>query len=168
MREGMKTDGAEMLEAAGATNINVFDDPYRLGEGIHEMGTARMSATPETGCVDAFNRVHEIPNLYVTDGAFMTSAGCQNPSLTYMAFTARAADHAAKPRSCACTATSCGVPSWKSAGLNSQLRTYHSDAPPNTLSAPPPPRPPPRFVVPRHVLGGARLRRPERRREPSA
>ena len=94
MREGMKADGAEMLEAAGATDVNVFDDAYRLGEGIHEMGTARMSATPETGCVDAFNRVHEVPNLYVTDGAFMTSAGCQNPSLTYMAMTARAADHA--------------------------------------------------------------------------
>lgn len=94
MREGMKTDGAEMLEAAGAKNINTFDEAYRLGEGIHEMGTARMSATPETGCVDANNRVHEIPNLYVTDGAFMTSAGCQNPSLTYMAFTARAANHA--------------------------------------------------------------------------
>jgi choline dehydrogenase-like flavoprotein len=94
MREGMKTDGAEMLEAAGAQNVGTFEQPYRLGEGIHEMGTARMSATPATGCVDAFNRVHEIPNLYVTDGAFMTSAGCQNPSLTYMAFTARAADHA--------------------------------------------------------------------------
>lgn len=96
MREGMKTDGAEMLEAAGATNINVFDDAYRLGEGIHEMGTARMSATPEMGVVDQFNRVHEIPNLYVTDGSFMTSAGCQNPSLSYMAFTARAADHAVR------------------------------------------------------------------------
>ena len=94
MREGMKTDGAEMLEAAGAKNVGTFDQPYRLGEGIHEMGTARMSATPDTGCVDAFNRVHEVPNLYVTDGAFMTSAGCQNPSLTYMAMTARAADHA--------------------------------------------------------------------------
>ena len=94
MREGMKSDGAEMLEAAGAVNVSTFDQPYRLGEGIHEMGTARMSATPETGCVDSWNRVHEIPNLYVTDGAFMTSAGCQNPSLSYMAFTARAVDHA--------------------------------------------------------------------------
>ena len=94
MREGMKNDGAEMLEAAGAVNVSTWEANYRLGEGIHEMGTARMSATPETGCVDANNRVHEIPNLYVTDGAFMTSAGCQNPSLTYMAFTARAVDHA--------------------------------------------------------------------------
>ncbi len=94
MRQAMQDDGAEMLEAAGARNVVTYDAPYRLGEGIHEMGTARMSATPETGCVDRFNRVHEIPNLYVTDGAFMTSAGCQNPSLTYMAFTARAADHA--------------------------------------------------------------------------
>ena len=94
MREAMKADAAEMLEAAGAKNVNTFDSTYRLGEAIHEMGTARMSATPETGCVDAWNRVHEIPNLYVTDGSFMTSAGCQNPSLTYMAFTARAVDHA--------------------------------------------------------------------------
>jgi choline dehydrogenase-like flavoprotein len=94
MREGMKNDGAEMLEAAGAVNVRTFDQPYRLGEGIHEMGTARMSDSPETGCVDRWNRVHEVPNLYVTDGAFMTSAGCQNPSLTYMAFTARAVDHA--------------------------------------------------------------------------
>ena len=94
MREGMKNDGAEMLEAAGAVNVSTWEAPYRLGEGIHEMGTARMSATPDDGCVDEWNRVHGIPNLYVTDGAFMTSAGCQNPSLTYMAFTARAADHA--------------------------------------------------------------------------
>ncbi|MEM9998683.1 MAG: GMC family oxidoreductase [Bacteroidota bacterium] len=94
MREAMVADGVAMLEAAGATEIGTFEDPYRLGEGIHEMGTARMSDNPQTGCVDAFNRVHEIPNLYVTDGAFMTSAGCQNPSLTYMAFTARAVDHA--------------------------------------------------------------------------
>ena len=94
MRRAMKADGAEMLEAAGAENVTEWEAPYRLGEGIHEMGTARMSATPAEGCVDAHNRVHEVPNLYVTDGAFMTSAGCQNPSLTYMAFTARAADHA--------------------------------------------------------------------------
>ena len=94
MREAMKAEGVAMLEAAGARNITTFDEPYRLGEGIHEMGTARMSATSQNGCVDAFNRVHDIPNLYVTDGAFMTSAGCQNPSLTYMAFTARAVDHA--------------------------------------------------------------------------
>ena len=96
MRQAMKSDGAEMLEAAGAVNVEEWEAPYRLGEGIHEMGTARMSATPADGCVDEWNRVHEIPNLYVTDGAFMTSAGCQNPSLTYMAFTARACDHAVK------------------------------------------------------------------------
>ena len=94
MREGMKADAVAMLEAAGATDVSILDLPYRMGEGIHEMGSARMSASPETGCVDRFNRVHEIPNLYVTDGSFMTSSGCQNPSLTYMAFTARAADHA--------------------------------------------------------------------------
>jgi choline dehydrogenase-like flavoprotein len=94
MRQAMMDDGAEMLEAAGAVNVSTWEGNYRLGEGIHEMGTARMAATPEEGCVDEWNRVHEVPNLYVTDGAFMTSAGCQNPSLTYMAFTARAVDHA--------------------------------------------------------------------------
>ncbi len=94
MREGMKTDSAEMLEAAGAQNITVFDSPYRLGEGIHEMGTARMSRTPDEGVLNKWNQVHDVPNLFVTDGACMTSAGCQNPSLTYMALTARAVDHA--------------------------------------------------------------------------
>ena len=94
MREAMTTDAVELLETSGAENVRVVGGDYRVGEGIHEMGTARMSATPETGCVDKHNRVHEIPNLYVTDGSFMTSGGCQNPSLTYMAFAARAANHA--------------------------------------------------------------------------
>jgi len=60
------------------------------------MGTARMGRDPETSVLNGNNQVHAVPNVYVTDGSFMTSAGCQNPSLTYMAMTARAADHASK------------------------------------------------------------------------
>ena len=66
------------------------------GLGIHEMGGACMGRDPKTSVVNKFNQVHEVPNLYITDGAFMTSASCVNPSLTYMAFTARAANHAAE------------------------------------------------------------------------
>ncbi len=66
------------------------------GLGIHEMGGARMGWNPRTSVVNQYNQVHDVPNIYVTDGAFMTSASCVNPSLTYMAFTARAAHHAAK------------------------------------------------------------------------
>jgi choline dehydrogenase-like flavoprotein len=66
-----------------------------MGLGIHEMGTARMGRDPKTSVLNEHNQVHTCKNVYVTDGAFMTSSGCQNPSLTYMAFTARAANHAA-------------------------------------------------------------------------
>ena len=65
-----------------------------MGHGIHEMGTARMGRDPKTSVLNGHNQVHTVPNVYVTDGAFMTSSSCVNPSLTYMAFTARAADHA--------------------------------------------------------------------------
>ncbi|MDV7398094.1 GMC family oxidoreductase, partial [Arthrospira platensis SPKY1] len=86
--------GIAMLESTGCTNVRGYDDTYAIGEGIHEMGTARMGADPKTSVLNAFNQVHEMKNVYVTDGACMTSAGCQNPSLTYMALTARAVDHA--------------------------------------------------------------------------
>ena len=66
------------------------------GLGIHEMGTARMGRDPKTSVLNGNNQVHGVSNVYVTDGACMTSAGCQNPSLTYMALTARAANHAAQ------------------------------------------------------------------------
>jgi choline dehydrogenase-like flavoprotein len=94
MRQDMKNDAAEMLEAAGVKNIQTFDGNPYLGRGIHEMGTARMGKDPKTSVLNKWNQVWDAPNVFVTDGAFMTSAACQNPSLSYMAFTARAADHA--------------------------------------------------------------------------
>jgi len=95
MREDMKNDAAEMLEAAGFRNISTYDNPGAPGLGIHEMGTARMGRDPETSVLNRWNQVHAVPNVFVTDGAAMTSSACQNPSLTYMALTARAANHAA-------------------------------------------------------------------------
>lgn len=94
MREDMKSDAAEMLEAAGFKNVFTFDDAGGPGLGIHEMGTARMGRDPETSVLNEWNQVHSCKNVFVTDGACMTSGGCQNPSLTYMALTARAADYA--------------------------------------------------------------------------
>jgi len=94
MRQDMKNDAAEMLEAAGVKNIQTYDGNPYLGRGIHEMGTARMGKDPKTSVLNKWNQVWDAPNVFVTDGAFMVSAACQNPSLTYMAFTARAADHA--------------------------------------------------------------------------
>jgi choline dehydrogenase-like flavoprotein len=93
-------DGQDMLRQAGCTNVTGADPETDIGtppgEGIHEMGTARMGRDPNTSVLNKFNQSWDVPNLFVTDGSFMTSAGCQNPSITYMAFSARAADHAAK------------------------------------------------------------------------
>ena len=94
MRKHMMNDAAEMLEAAGFKNIVTYDNPGGLGLGIHEMGTARMGHDPKTSVLNKFNQVHACKNVFVTDGSFMTSAACVNPSLTYMAFTARAAHYA--------------------------------------------------------------------------
>jgi choline dehydrogenase-like flavoprotein len=94
MRKDMMADAKEMLEIAGLKNVTTYDAGYGLGQGIHEMGTARMGRDPKTSVVNGNNQVWDAPNVYVTDGACMTSAGCQNPSLTYMALTARAVDHA--------------------------------------------------------------------------
>ncbi|MDP3494326.1 MAG: GMC family oxidoreductase [Hyphomonadaceae bacterium] len=94
MRKDMQTAGMEMLEAAGFKNVKGFDRTYAPGLGIHEMGTARMGRDPKTSVLNAYSQVHACKNVYVTDGAAMTSASCVNPSLTYMALTARAADHA--------------------------------------------------------------------------
>jgi choline dehydrogenase-like flavoprotein len=94
MREDMKAAAAEMLEAAGFKNVQTYDNPDNIGLGIHEMGTARMGKDPKTSVLNKWNQVHEAPNVFVTDGAAMTSSACQNPSLTYMALTARAANHA--------------------------------------------------------------------------
>ncbi len=89
MREDMKIAAAEMLDAAGFKDVNMYDSPNNIGLGIHEMGTARMGKDPKTSVLNKWNQVHEAKNVFVTDGAFMTSSACQNPSLTYMAFTAR-------------------------------------------------------------------------------
>lgn len=94
MKEDWKVQAAEMLEAAGCKDVTVFDSNAPIGRGIHEMGTARMGRDPITSVLNKFNQVHKVPNVFVTDGACMTSAANQNPSLTYMALTARAANHA--------------------------------------------------------------------------
>jgi choline dehydrogenase-like flavoprotein len=94
MRKDMQSSAVEMMEAAGFRNIRPFDRSYAPGLGIHEMGTARMGRDPRTSVLNSFNQVHACTNVYVTDGSAMTSAACVNPSLTYMALTARAVDHA--------------------------------------------------------------------------
>ncbi|HQZ49886.1 MAG TPA: GMC oxidoreductase, partial [Chitinophagaceae bacterium] len=92
MREDMQNDAKEMLEAAGVKNVNTYDAGYEVGMGIHEMGTARMGRDPKTSVLNGNNQVWDATNVFVTDGACMTSASCVNPSLTYMALTARAAE----------------------------------------------------------------------------
>jgi choline dehydrogenase-like flavoprotein len=91
MRKEMPAAAAELLEAAGLERVTPFDDGSTPGNAIHEMGTARMGRDPRTSVLNAFNQVHGAENVFVTDGACMTSSACQNPSLTYMALTARAA-----------------------------------------------------------------------------
>lgn len=94
MREDMAIHAAEMLEAAGCTDIGTYTNFNPPGYGIHEMGTARMGREAATSVLNGFNQAHDIPNLFVTDGSCMTSSACQNPSITYMALTARACDYA--------------------------------------------------------------------------
>jgi len=83
-----------MLEKAGFKNVKGNNKNYVMGHGIHEMGTARMGRNPKTSVLNGNNQIHSVQNVYVTDGSFMTSAGCTNPSITYMAMTARAVNHA--------------------------------------------------------------------------
>ncbi len=94
MRKDMMADAAEMLEASGLKNIRTWDNGSFPGMAIHEMGTARMGRDPKTSVLNRWNQMHDVPNVFVTDGSCMASAACQNPSLTYMALTARAADYA--------------------------------------------------------------------------
>jgi choline dehydrogenase-like flavoprotein len=94
MRIDMANDMAEMLAACGVKDVATFDDEYFPGMGIHEMGTARMGTKPSNSVLNKNNQVWDAPNVFVTDGSCMASTACQNPSLTYMALTARAADHA--------------------------------------------------------------------------
>ena len=94
MRKDMKTQAEEMLEKAGFEDVDGWESKYIFGNGIHEMGTARMGRDPKTSVLNGNNQIHEVKNVYVTDGSCMTSAGNQNPSITYMALTARAVNHA--------------------------------------------------------------------------
>ena len=96
MKIDMMNDMKEMLEMAGAKNVKTFDEGYSPGMGIHEMGTARMGNDPKTSVLNKNNQVWDCQNVFVTDGACMVSAACVNPSLTYMALTARAANFAAE------------------------------------------------------------------------
>jgi len=94
LRKDMAIAGAEMLSAAGAISIQPFQDDDPPGFSVHEMGTARMGRDPKTSVLNAWNQSHDIKNLFITDGSCMASSGCVNPSLTYMALTARACDYA--------------------------------------------------------------------------
>lgn len=94
MRIDMEKDGKEMLEAIGCKDVQTSNTNPFLGRGIHEMGTARMGRDPKTSVLNQWNQVWDAKNVFVTDGSCMTSAACQNPSLTYMALTARAANYA--------------------------------------------------------------------------
>jgi choline dehydrogenase-like flavoprotein len=94
MRKDMSADAKEMLEAAGVKDVQTYDWGYNVGMGIHEMGTARMGKDPKSSVLNGNNQVWDALNVFVTDGACMASASCVNPSLTYMALTARAADFA--------------------------------------------------------------------------
>ena len=93
-----KDQAVKMFKSAGYKDVVGYDsiDSRAMGLGIHEMGTARMGHDPKTSILNKYNQIHTCKNVFVTDGSFMTSSACQNPSLTYMAFTARAANYAAK------------------------------------------------------------------------
>ena len=94
LNKQIQEDAVEMLEKVGLKDVIGFDNKHEPGYGIHEMGTARMGRDPKTSVLNATNQIHAVKNVFVTDGACMTSNSCVNPSLTYMAITARAANHA--------------------------------------------------------------------------
>ncbi len=94
MRKDMMNSGAEMLEAAGIKNVKTYDNMPAPGFCIHEMGTARMGNDPKTSVLNKWNQMHDVKNVFITDGSCMSSSACQNPSITYMALTARAVDYA--------------------------------------------------------------------------
>ncbi len=96
MRKKMKADAVAMLEAAGATNVEAFEEDPIPGYCIHEMGGARMGTDPASSVLNGFNQTHDVPNIFATDGSAFASTACQNPSLTFMALTARAVDYASR------------------------------------------------------------------------
>ncbi|HYW50550.1 MAG TPA: GMC oxidoreductase, partial [Gemmatimonadaceae bacterium] len=91
-----RTQAAEMLGVAGCTDVTTRDNHQAPGLDIHEMGGCRMGTDQKTSMLNAFNQLHAAPNVFVTDGACMTSTGNQSPSILYMALTARAVDHAVR------------------------------------------------------------------------
>ena len=94
MRKDAMKSAEEMLEKTGFKNISTFDYNPAPGTTVHEMGTARMGNDAKTSVLNSNNQMHDVKNVFITDGSCMTSGGCQNPSLTYMALTARACDFA--------------------------------------------------------------------------
>ena len=94
MSKDIAFQAGEMLAAAGAKDINVFQEMTPPGLAIHELGTARMGRDPKTSVLNEHNQAHDVKNLFMSDGACMASSSCVNPSLTYMALTARACDYA--------------------------------------------------------------------------
>ena len=96
MMRDARTEGEKMLKAAGLLNVTSSEGEHVPGDAIHEMGGARMGADPRQSVLNKWSQAHDAANLFVTDGAQMASVSCVNPSLTFMAFTARAADHAVK------------------------------------------------------------------------
>jgi choline dehydrogenase-like flavoprotein len=94
MAKDAMTQQAELLEKAGCKNVSTFDTHQAPGLDIHEMGGVRMGKDPKTSLLNEWNQLHHCKNIFVTDGACMASTGNQNPSLTFMALTARAANHA--------------------------------------------------------------------------
>ena len=98
MREAAH-DAWRMLKAAGCVDLNAWEEAAEHitppGDRIHEMGTARMGRDPATSVVNGWGQAHEVPNLFLSDGAVMASSASMNPSLTYMALSARTANHAA-------------------------------------------------------------------------
>ncbi len=96
MMDDARAEGEKMLRAAGLLHVNSSRAPHVPGDAIHEMGGARMGADPRESVVNKWSQAHDAPNLFITDGAQMSSNSCVNPSLTFMAFTARAADYAVK------------------------------------------------------------------------
>jgi choline dehydrogenase-like flavoprotein len=96
MREDIAAQAEAMLQSAGALSIQPFISDGAPGNAIHEMGTARMGDDPADSVLNRWNQAHDVPNLFVTDGSAMASSSCVNPSITYMALTARAVDYAVK------------------------------------------------------------------------
>ena len=94
MMKDIRESSGEMLERAGFKDVNTFNYDKPGGSTVHEMGTTRMGLDPKSSVLNRYNQIHAVKNVFITDGSCMTSSGCQSPSLTYMALTARACDYA--------------------------------------------------------------------------